>query len=137
MANGDFLDQEKDDNVKKGVSEVEDLLQTEFDGRVSSLKREIRQLDDRKLVNLGMNRMKMGKMQTLQVVNNLLRYVYLIVLAVFLVLFARERWPEYYESRDWLSMLVFVATGTFLLLLPYYLLDAILYIHGRLSKDGS
>lgn len=134
MTNGLFLDQEaaaKDgDAESEELLKAEDLLATELDGRVAGLKREVRQLDDRSQVNRGLNSMRMGKMRTLQVVNNVLRYVYLIVLAVLLVLFARERWPEYYEDRDWSGVLTFVATGTFLLLAPYYLLDAIVYVHG-------
>lgn len=139
MTNGQFLDQEEyakkkveeeGDAESKRLLKAEDLLATELSGRVAGLKREVRQLDDRSRVNRGLNSMRTGKMRTLQVVNNVLRYVYLIVLAVLLVLFARERWPEYYEDRDWSGMLTFVATGTFLLLAPYYLLDAIVYVHG-------
>jgi hypothetical protein len=139
MTNGQFLDQEEyakkkveeeGDAESKRLLKAEDLLATELSGRVAGLKREVRQLNDRSRVNRGLNSMRTGKMRTLQMVNNVLRYVYLVVLAVLLVLFARERWPEYYEDRDWSGMLTFVATGTFLLLAPYYLLDAIVYVHG-------
>lgn len=134
MTNGQFLDQEaaaaEGDAESEELVKAEDLLATELGGRVAGLKREVRQLDDRSQLNRGLNGMRVGKMRTLQAVNNVLRYVYLIVLAVLLVLFARERWPEYYEDRDWSGVLTFVATGSFLLLAPYYLLDAIVYVHG-------
>ena len=110
-----------------------DLLNTELHGRVAGLADEVRQLDDRSKVNNGLSSMRIGNMRSLQIVNTVLRYIYLIVLAVLLVLFARERWAEYYEDRDWAGVLTFVVTGTFLLLAPYYLLDAIVYVYGWLS----
>ena len=120
-----FIDEFEGVDHKKSVS----FLDTEFDGREDSLLTEIGHLNDRSDVNLGLNGMNMKKMRTLQIVSNAIRFTYILLLFVMLVLFAYERWPEYYEDKDWWGALTFILTGTFLVIIPYYILDIIMYVY--------
>jgi len=105
-------------------------LKVEFDGRQRSLERDIKQLDTMSRVHERSTESKMSTMVKIQMASNAIRYAYLVLLTLFLILYAVERVPEHYEDSDWGSVGIFVIGGTIMYAIPYILLDVILYIGG-------
>jgi len=106
-------------------------LKVEFDGRQRSLERDVKQLNTMTKVHESSTESKMSTMIKIQMTSNAIRYAYLILLTLFLILYAVERVPEHYQDNDWGSVAIFVIGGTIMYAIPYFLLDVILYI-GRL-----
>lgn len=105
-------------------------LKVEFDGRQRSLGRDVAQLDTMSRVHESSTESKMSTMIKIQMASTAIRYAYLILLTLFLILYAVERVPEHYEDSDWGSVGMFVIGGTIMYVIPYFLLDVILYVVG-------
>lgn len=65
----------------------------------------------------------------LQIVHNVIKYIYLVVLSIALTGYARVFWPRYYERRSLTQSLGFLFVGACLFIAPYYMIDVLIAVH--------
>ncbi len=104
-------------------------IQREYDGRKSSLENEIELLKDRSNVRKQSNILHQSKLINTQIATNVLKYVYLLLLISYMVIYMKEKWIHIYTQSDWYMLMQFIIVGSLMLLLPYYLLDGIIFFY--------
>lgn len=125
---------------KVGDSKERTALELEFEGRLRGLDAHVKELKTRARTNNESVEYRTEDLRMLQMVTTVLRLVYYLILTVGLVLYAYERWFEYYEDKAHDEALLFIVIGTALIVGPRYLLEAIIYIYGvyvDMTADGN
>lgn len=121
----------KKDNTKRTA------LELEMEGRIRGLYADVDALDARSRTNEGSAEYRTEELRMLQMVSTILRFIYYIVLVIGLILYAYERWFEYYEDEAHDEALMFIMVGTALVVGPQYLLDAVIYVYGLFTDMSS
>ena len=130
-----FIDASKEniytlnDNNPLQDDEKRSALELEMQGRIRGLERDIETLDKRTDTNDANMRYRTDDLKILQMVTTILRVIYYIILTIGLILYAYERWFEYYEDEADDEAFLFILVGTMLVVGPQYILDAIIYMY--------
>ena len=119
------------DNTKRTA------LELEMEGRIRGLNADVDALNARSRTNDGSVEYRIEDLRMLQMVSTILRFVYYIVLVIGLILYAYERWFEYYEDEAHHEAFMFIMVGTALVVGPQYLLDAVIYVYGLFMDMSS
>lgn len=111
-------------------------LERELVGRRGSMRDEVQRLNERTVANEHARDLRLGTMTRLQVARTCLHWVYMILVGVFLVMYARERCPEFYADRNWWGLLQFLVVGSLMVAAPYVLLEGVILAYGVLGGSG-
>lgn len=126
-----------DEKCLKEGEEERTALELELEGRIRGLDLDVKALDTSSRRNEGNVEYRTSDLKMLQMVTVVLRFVYYVVLVVGLVLYAYERWFEYYEDEAHDEAFLFILVGTALVVGPQYILDAVIYAYGMFADFTS
>ena len=128
---------DENDRCMKRNNGKRTALELEMEGRIRGLEADMDALNARSRTNDGSVEYRVEDLRMLQMVSTILRLIYYVVLVIGLILYAYERWFEYYEDEAHDESFMFIMVGTALVVGPQYLLDAVIYVYGLFMDMSS
>ena len=111
----------------------QNALERELAGRRGSMRDEVQRLNERTVANEHARNLRLGTMVRLQIARTCLHWAYMVLVIIFLVMYARERCPEFYADRNWRGLLQFLVVGSIMVAAPYVLLEGVILAYGMLG----